>query len=407
MPTSIAEEEPASDDNDDEAAYYRRCFESRAASWAAGRGLIPLLRLLESEVPHALGPACKSLDANAPRPWVPEDSSERQVGLAFRRASRHLHPDRTSTRDFSVRIEAEEYLKILSAAFDNSETWELERTSSSATSPLPSSPPHAAGTRGSDGVVRPGYDGVYSTAAPVDRTQSNADLRDHIFGGMGSSVPQPPPVDRVRSAGSGKDLRDNLFGGEPPVKTRAGRTATAPNPPRHAEAAARTRRDATASVDEGKDAAADAEAEAAGEKKKGMGASFFRRKAKAETSGPPPAAGAAATTPFDEPNRRARAPTVSLNAADALFSSGASAAAAAAPSPANPFDDAQQPAAGAARHSASNPFGDDGPATDVSDNPFGDGVKAAAPAAEPPPPMNPFGGDAAAPSSRPAANPFG
>ena len=191
-------------DADSAEAHYRRVFESRAAAWSADRGLVTLLQALEAELPHAMGPACKALEPDAPRPWVPEDNSERKVGLAFRRASRFLHPDRTSVRDLSIRIEAEEYLKVLSAAFDSQETWEADRA--------PSEEPTA--------VHR--------------NTSSNTDLRDNIFGGSGAvpnSPPHPPPPS-ARPPG-GDAMRDEIFGAgtgaaAPPPQTREERTATAP-----------------------------------------------------------------------------------------------------------------------------------------------------------------------------------
>ena len=126
-----------------------------------------LLRIAELDFPHTFGLVVPE-DKDEPRPWVvsADDASERAVGLAFRRASRHLHPDRLSQRDVSVRVEAEEVLKVLGAAFDDVATWH------------------------SDG----------KTSTPVTATTSNSATECGVARGASTSC-----------ANGGTDLRDGIF----------------------------------------------------------------------------------------------------------------------------------------------------------------------------------------------------
>lgn len=154
----------ASGDDDggtSESERWRSTFVPRVQTWAKGRGVIALLASLEANYPHTFGLVVPE-DKDQARPWVVSaaDTSERAVGLAFRRASRHLHPDRLSKRDVSVRIEAEEVLKALGAAFDDVATW------------------HEGGSTGAAG--RP-----QTSPSPSDGVgASGADLRNNIFEGM-------------------------------------------------------------------------------------------------------------------------------------------------------------------------------------------------------------------------------
>lgn len=381
---------------DDDEAYLRNLFERRARNWAVGRGLIVLLSELESELPHAMALACRSLESDARRPWVPEDKTdERQVGLAFRRASRHLHPDRMSTRDLSVRVEAEEYLKALSAAYDDIASWEVERATEPAKQP--SSP------------------GGHRENEEQSVARGGSDLRDNIFGADGAAPPRPaaapPPKAASTKAGhaGGDSLRDEIFSGlgaapkseRPP--TREDRSATAPGGHRM--------RDNIFG--------------AFGRKKRGHASSCGG----AGKAGGPPSPSAPIATPFDACGGESVVSGASLAAADALFS-GPSASStrstryappssahhpvpprAAATSCANPFDDQGAAAAPAAAPAAANPFDDVAAAPAVaSANPFDvtDDAHAPPPASAP----NPFDDDDGAPDdggppcAPPNGNPF-
>ena len=171
--------------------------------WGAGRGVISLLHSLEEQCPHAVALAASKHDAAATRPWVPSDASERNVMLAYKRAAIRLHPDRLSSRDLSVRIEAEEHLKVLSEAFAARDSWDL------VPQPAPTKP-QASWARSESPVT----DGE-APAPSVSRASSGGtDLRDEIFN---HSVPMPrtSPVDTT-------SLPQEVFadlGGQP----RAGR----------------------------------------------------------------------------------------------------------------------------------------------------------------------------------------
>ena len=155
------------DDDADEAERWRRIFQPRVAAWSNGRGLFALLSTLEVEYPHVFGLVAPS-DKAAPRPWIVTEVSERSVGLAFRRASRHLHPDRLTHRDLSVQVEAEEVLKVLGAAYDDSASWGT-LAAATATDPI-------------------------SRTASIsgDGTAGGTSLRDNIFGDMKPVVRDPP-----------------------------------------------------------------------------------------------------------------------------------------------------------------------------------------------------------------------
>ena len=184
---------------------YRLVFEKRAREWAEGRGLIGLLASLEKMCPHTFTVAATELGADAPRPWVPSDGAEEHdIKQAYRRASRLLHPDRLSQRDLSVRIEAEEVLKVLTTAFANKSEW---------------------------------YNNLQAGNFQGDSSRSHAssttDLRDNIFGASGAcsappsnqarGQPTPPPVNESHSSGcsmGGSNLRDNIFAEPKPAPPR-------------------------------------------------------------------------------------------------------------------------------------------------------------------------------------------
>ncbi len=206
------EETPEPEAADPEPAY-RHVFEKRAAAWAEGRGLISLLSSLETFCPHTFTLAAAEVGEGAPRPWVPTDATdEHEVKLAYRRASRLLHPDRLSQRDLSVRLEAEEVLKVLTTAFSAKAEWRKE----------------VAVT-----VVQ--THGMPAKSEPAAAT-SNVDIRNNIFGKTatkpvapassgGGWMPPPPPTAGAPGstaststagggpAAGGTDLRDNIFAG--------------------------------------------------------------------------------------------------------------------------------------------------------------------------------------------------
>ena len=196
---------------------FRHVFEKRARQWAEGRGLISLLSSLEALCPHTFTLAAAELSDEAPRPWVPaEGAEEREVKLAYHKATRLLHPDRLSKRDLSVRIEAEEVLKVLTTAFSTKIDWLKE----------------------ADPTMHDIPSKVEPTAA---RSSSAKDIRDSIFGNAakpatptspgGSWMPPPPPT-RTNSTPSsgGTDLRDSIFAGAFEVKPKPSPPVTASSP---------------------------------------------------------------------------------------------------------------------------------------------------------------------------------
>lgn len=186
---------------------YRQVFEKRAASWAEGRGLISLLSSLETACPHTFTLATADLVDEAPRPWVPKEATnEHDVKLAYHRASRLLHPDRLTQRDLSVRVEAEEVLKVLTTAFTAKADWCKEAPATSAAHGAKTSKVDASGGNGSSSV-------------------SNTDIRNSIFGenkkqtpAQGGWTPSPrqpaaAPTRPVGPGAGGTGLRDNIFAG--------------------------------------------------------------------------------------------------------------------------------------------------------------------------------------------------
>eukprot|EP00966_Prymnesium_polylepis_P014971 345961-Prymnesium_polylepis.1 len=106
----MADDEVGPSEEDDVRAL-RAVFEPRASLWAGERGLALLLRSLVDDWPHTF--ALPAARASGQRPWEPRDDTEREISLAYKKATLHLHPDRLKAagRDLSVRIEAEEVLK--------------------------------------------------------------------------------------------------------------------------------------------------------------------------------------------------------------------------------------------------------------------------------------------------------
>ena len=107
------------------AATWREAFEPRAQAWSQGRGLVALLNSLEVTWPHTFARAAARERVTHPTrmPWEPADEGERAILQAYKRATLHLHPDRLSRRDLSVRVEAEEVLKVLTRAHADRDAW--------------------------------------------------------------------------------------------------------------------------------------------------------------------------------------------------------------------------------------------------------------------------------------------
>ena len=219
----------ASGDDDggtSESERWRSTFVPRVQTWAKGRGVIALLASLEANYPHTFGLVVPE-DKDQARPWVVSaaDTSERAVGLAFRRASRHLHPDRLSKRDVSVRIEAEEVLKALGAAFDDVATWHEGGSTGAAgwpqTSPSPSdgvgasgadlrnnifegmaggAAAHKEGRSTSTADAQQAAAGMASAAAASGGQAGGTNLRDAMFSEFAAPAPPPPPVRSAAAA---------------------------------------------------------------------------------------------------------------------------------------------------------------------------------------------------------------
>ena len=189
----------------DESEVYRAAFMPRAAEWGNGKSLHSLLCTLEPAWPHLLALAGAKLGDGAARPWVPAEPKEGAIDKAYKKATLHLHPDRVSKRDLSVRVEAEEVLKVLTLAHADKPRWlrDPPRSRSASAAPSPTPPPVSAGVSGSS-------------------------LRDELFGGGGgggSGNPFSPSAGvRRRSAGS---AAADLFAA--PVAGAAA-AAAAPNP---------------------------------------------------------------------------------------------------------------------------------------------------------------------------------
>ena len=316
-------------ENDTSDAERWRCiFEPRVREWAKGRGVISLLASLELNFPHTFGLVVPE-DKDEPRPWVvsADDTSERAVGLAFRRASRHLHPDRLSQRDVSVRVEAEEVLKVLGAAFDDVATWHSDgKTSTPVTATTSNSATECGGARGASTSCANGgtdlRDGIFNDdMAPV---RSSSDTAHSTATVQAQEVAAKVAAASSSGAAGGVHLRDAFFG-DFAAPTRPA-DENLPSPTAAPPAAAPEKRMGFFSRGKKKD------------KSKGS-VTAMKAKSKAKENqdnpfGPGPVSvggksslgPGAASTPFDEPPGAASSSRVSndsLSAVDALFGSAA------------------------------------------------------------------------------------
>ncbi|KAL1499482.1 hypothetical protein AB1Y20_011685 [Prymnesium parvum] len=171
-----------------EEAALRAVFEPRANKWAGERGLASLLRSLADDWPHTFAVAAAS-SAGSHRAWEPRDESEREISLAYRKATLLLHPDRLKAagRDLSVRVEAEEVLKVLTRSHAmGKERW-LD------------APKPAAAWGGAE------HDEAFRTTASTsshrsressmdepDAANGGTGLRDEIFGDGTAAAHHPP-----------------------------------------------------------------------------------------------------------------------------------------------------------------------------------------------------------------------
>lgn len=169
---------------DQHKAWLVAAMQPRANRWGVARGgLVALLASLEEEWPHVFAVPAGMLGPE-PRPWVPCDTSEREVLKAYKRALLILHPDRIASarRDLSVVVEAEAVLKVLSEAHAQPEGWLKGAAREPAADHL--SPP---------ADLEPSCSRCPSTGASV---------RESVFGSVagGGTAPPQPSRQRARSA---------------------------------------------------------------------------------------------------------------------------------------------------------------------------------------------------------------
>ena len=170
------------------------------------------------------------LGASAPRPWVPRDSTEKEIVRAFKKASLHLHPDRllSARRDLSVVVEAEEVLKVLNEAYGKKRSWLKGPPATSVRSFY--SGPVAPGASRAAAPSAPNAAPAYAPASPASaanarappkpatdaphthqKSSTGASVREDVFGGMGGAASHPDSASiaeqsRVRAA------VDSIFG---------------------------------------------------------------------------------------------------------------------------------------------------------------------------------------------------
>ena len=318
--------------DDDKAERYRRVFEPQVKAWADGKGIVALLRSLEETYPHVFTLLAPEDDA-APRPWVPKDAEKKSVKMAHLRAVRHLHPDRMSQRDLSIKVEAEEVVKVLGAAYEDTPNWLRDKTGGTPSSSAPSSQRPGSAPANEAGYATsymPG--GAHGTSAAGGKN-----MRDDIFNFGGGPPAAPPPNMQNRTEAGyaanysatamaredptnpgGRGMREDIFGN---FKAPQPVPVAQPSPAMPINA---------------KQAAA-----AVADKKKKAGGGLFsfgssKGKTKKEEAGPPqpsskakdnpfggpasepPPPGCGGASPFDAPPP-SQVSGESLSAADALF----------------------------------------------------------------------------------------
>lgn len=206
----------AATDDESSREKLRAAFEPRVQRWAGDRGLVALLHSLE-DWPHTFALPAAAIEADGRRPWEPRGTSEREITLAYRRATLHLHPDRLSAanRDLSVRVEAEEVLKVLTHAHASKDSWLDAGTSSGC--------------------------GVDLDATSAARAPSGDDVRDSVFGARSHAPPRTAAPQQHRpataqasdgesSAEAGvRDIRDEVFGGTYPDAPTPSRATAQPS----------------------------------------------------------------------------------------------------------------------------------------------------------------------------------
>ena len=183
------------------------------------------LRSLTEDWPHAFAlPAAAVGDGS--RPWEPRDDSEKAISLAYKKATLHLHPDRMKSagRDPSVRVEAEEVLKVLTRSHAaGKERWldcggvRSASASSSAHHPEPEAAAHPTEAR----------EHVFGrSTASTSNDSTSYEFRNT------SVSDAPAPRDSGADHNGGTGLRDEIFGSRPAApQTRPSR----PGPPSRPE----------------------------------------------------------------------------------------------------------------------------------------------------------------------------
>lgn len=180
-----------------------------------------LLNSLELEWPHVFAVPAGRLGAGTPRPWVPCDTTEKEVLRAFKKASLQLHPDRliSARRDLSVVIEAEEVLKVLNEAQGSKKAWLQDPPAGSASSVKPPTTrqPQAAHH---PNMPAPAESRANTSKEPSHRptcaqSSSGASLREDVFGSFGAasaSAPAPPHHPASTQQARAQAAMDTIFG---------------------------------------------------------------------------------------------------------------------------------------------------------------------------------------------------
>jgi len=150
----------------------RQAMQRRVSAWAKGKGLVLLLRELRSTWPHVFAEHLHALPPGAPPPWEPDGDSERAISKAYKRASLLLHPDRQAKQNGTLRMEAEELLKVITLAHADQSSWCKGVHAGAQPNPFSEAPSTAA----------PGTAGALAADAFFSaETGSSSAMRDAIF----------------------------------------------------------------------------------------------------------------------------------------------------------------------------------------------------------------------------------